>query len=78
MMQNWAQYVKKTVRFHPKAEDLPQQLTGSQHQHLQQQQQDITKTNQQKLTHFGYYLGSWCIVFKTDFCVETMTSSRSI
>ena len=39
MMQNWAQYVKKTVRFHPKAEDLPQQLTGSQHQHLQQQQQ---------------------------------------
>ena len=24
MMQNWAQYVKKTARFHPKAENFPQ------------------------------------------------------
>ena len=34
--------------------------------------------NQQNLTHFGRYLGTRGIFFKTDFCVETVSPSRSI
>ena len=37
-----------------------------------------SKPNQQNLTHFGRYLGTQCIFFKTDFCVETVSPSRSI
>ena len=37
-----------------------------------------SKPNQQNLTHFGWYLGTRCIFFKTDFCVETVSPSRSI
>ena len=37
-----------------------------------------SKPNQQNLTHFGRYLGTRCIFFKTDFCIETVSLSRSI
>ena len=37
-----------------------------------------SKPNQQNLTHFGRYLGTRCTFFKTDFCVETVSQSRSI
>ena len=37
-----------------------------------------TKPNQQKLTHFGWYLRTRCIFFKTDFCIEIVSLSRSI
>ena len=37
-----------------------------------------SKPNQQNLTHFGRYLRTRDIFFKTDFCVETVSSSRSI
>ena len=37
-----------------------------------------SKLKQQNLTHFGRYLGTRCIFFKTDFCIETVSPSRSI
>ena len=37
-----------------------------------------SKPNLQNLTHFDWYLGTRCIVFKTDFCIETVSPSRSI
>ena len=38
----------------------------------------VTKLNQHILQRFGQYLGTRSIFFKTDFCVETVSSSRSI
>ena len=37
-----------------------------------------SKPNLQNLIHFDQYLGTRCIVFKTDFCDETVNPSRSI
>ena len=37
-----------------------------------------SKPNQQNLAHFDWYLGTRCIFFKTDFCVETVSPSPSI
>ena len=37
-----------------------------------------SKPNHRNLTHFGRYLGTRCIFFKTDFCVGTVSPSRSI
>ena len=37
-----------------------------------------SKPNLQNLIHFDRYLGTRCIVFKTDFCIETVSPSRSI
>ena len=37
-----------------------------------------SKPNQQNLTHFGRYLRTWHIFFKTDFCVGILSPSRSI
>ena len=36
-----------------------------------------SKPNLQNLIHFDRYLGTRCIVFKTDFCIETVSPSRS-
>ena len=38
-------------------------------------QNQHSKPNRQNLTHFRLYLGTWCIFFKTDFCIETSTPS---
>ena len=37
-----------------------------------------SKPNHQNSTHFCRYLGTRCIFFKTDFCIETVGLSRSI
>ena len=37
-----------------------------------------SKPNHQNLTHFGRYLRTQSIFFKTDFCVETVSPRRSI
>ena len=37
-----------------------------------------SKPNHHYLTHFCRYLGTRCIFFETDFCVETVSPSRSI
>ena len=38
----------------------------------------VTKPNLHILRHFGPYLGTLYVFFKTDFCIETVSSSRSI
>ena len=37
----------------------------------------VAKPNLIILRHFGQYLGTRCVFFKTVFCVETLSSSRS-
>ena len=37
-----------------------------------------SKPKQQNLTHFGWYLMTQCIIFKTNFCVEIVSPSLSI
>ena len=40
-------------------------------------QNRVAKPNLHIFQHFGLYLRTRCIFFKTDFCVETVSSSRS-
>ena len=37
----------------------------------------VAKPNLHILRHFGQYLRTWYVFFKTDFCIETVSSSRS-